>query len=240
MNSVSGIDPLFGDVSETLAAIASAIQQRGGDGVTEFLSRLSVQDFGRRTFAAPEPQTQRVTRYLPQCLAEAKKIEARLVAKLAATAKHLHWRQSASYSDALMGEGFLDNYGWCEMIGPHGFFPGDDFRLGLLLLGPDREYRDHFHPAPELYWPLTGPTRWRKGTGRFCKQRGGTVIWHDANMIHATRTGSRPLLAVWCWTRDTARPAQLVRSSTTRFSRGAEKSAMPHVTKKTGTPPIKR
>ena len=69
--------------------------------------------------------------------------------------------------------GFSENYGWCEIIGPQGFFKGDDFLLGLLMLGPQRHYKDHYHPAPELYWPLTGPTEWKQGAGGFETKPGG-------------------------------------------------------------------
>jgi hypothetical protein len=104
----------------------------------------------------------------------------------------------------------MDEYGWCEMIGSRGFFPGDDFRLGLLMLGPNRHYKDHYHPAPELYRPLTGPSDWKQGSGTFAPKQAGEVIWHPANAVHATRTQDIPLLAVWCWTRDVDTPAKLV------------------------------
>ncbi len=125
---------------------------------------------------------------------------------------HLQWRQSRAYSDALLGPGFMDNYGWCEIIGPNGFFPGDDFLLGLLNLGPNTYYRDHAHPAPELYVPLTSGAEWRKGGGPLTPKAAGTAIWHSPQVIHATSTTSAPLLALWCWTRDTATPARLVQA----------------------------
>ncbi len=85
-------------------------------------------------------------------------------------------------------QGFGENYGWCEIIGPQGFFKGDDFILGLLMLGPQRHYKDHYHPAPELYWPLTGPTEWKQGGGGFETKQAGAVIYHAPNVHHATKT----------------------------------------------------
>ena len=49
----------------------------------------------------------------------------------------------------VLGEGFTANYGWAEIIGPNGFFAGDDFLLGLLMLGP----------APSLPRSLSSGTR---------------------------------------------------------------------------------
>ena len=81
--------------------------------------------------------------------------------------------------------------------------------LGLLLLGPHRHYRDHYHPASELYWPLTGSTEWRKGDGTFAVKEAGTAIWHPSMILHAMITHEAPLLTVWSWTRDTATSARL-------------------------------
>jgi quercetin dioxygenase-like cupin family protein len=122
----------------------------------------------------------------------------------------LRWKQNSNYSDELLGKGYMQSYAYCEFIGPDGFYPGDDFLMGLLILGPGRLYKDHFHPAPELYWTLTGPALWRRGAEDFVTRPGGSTIWHAPNVVHATRTLEEPLLAVWIWTKDTAYPAKLV------------------------------
>ena len=176
----------------------------------EVLLRLSEQALGARHFTEVHPNRLPALRYLAECTAQSIFIDANVAASLAAIEEHLNWQQSGSYSDKLLGSGFLDNYGWCELIGSEGFFHGDDFRLGLLMLGPHRHYRDHYHPAPELYWPLTGPTDWKKGAGGFETREAGVTIWHPPLRIHATRTGGQPLLAVWAWTRDVAEPAKLL------------------------------
>ena len=174
------------------------------------LDRLSGQALDAAHFRVPQPARLPVLRHLAECTAEAMLLDADLAAAIAAIEEHLHWRQSSSYSDQVLGEGFSANYGWCEIIGPQGFFTGDDFLLGLLMLGPNRHYRDHYHPAPELYWPLTGLSQWKQGTGDFEHKDAGAVIWHESGVVHATKTQSEPLLAVWCWTRGTDTPARLV------------------------------
>ena len=121
----------------------------------------------------------------------------------------LQWRQSPAYTDDILGAGFGANYGWAEIIGPHGFFPGSDFLLGMLMLGPNRHYPDHYHPAPELYWPLTSDSRWSADGQPFDVKPQGAIIWHPAMILHATITRDSPLLALWCWTSDTATPARL-------------------------------
>jgi hypothetical protein len=103
----------------------------------------------------------------------------------------------------------MDNYAYAELLGTSGYFPGGDFLLGLLLLGPRLHYLDHRHPAPELYWLLTGPSEWRRGSEGFAPHPAGATIWHEPHLVHATRTGDAPLLAVWAWTRAVAEPAVL-------------------------------
>ncbi|WP_421695886.1 dimethylsulfonioproprionate lyase family protein [Aestuariivirga sp.] len=190
-------------------AIARALQPRHGTGVAEVLARLADQDVSDGAFRAPEPAGLPVLAHLPQSIGETLLLDADVAAAIAAVEEELCWRQSSSYSDALLGEGFTRNYGWAEIIGPHGFFAGDDFLLGLLMLGPNRHYRDHFHPAPELYWPLTSGSQWSIDGGDFAEVPQGATIWHPPMALHATKTSETPLLAVWCWTRDTGTPAKL-------------------------------
>jgi hypothetical protein len=205
-------DDLYNDARWLIGTIARGLHVRGGNAAEEVLQRLAEQDLTRHIFVEPRPQGLAVTRYFAQSIAEAMMLESDIAAALASLDGHLKWMQSKSYTDELLGEGFSRNYGWCEIIGPHGFFAGDDFILGLLMLGPHRHYRDHYHSAPELYWPLTGPTEWKQGSGSFETKPAGALIYHAPNVQHATKTTEHPLLAVWSWTRDTDTPANLVDS----------------------------
>ena len=202
-------DDLYNDARWLVGAVARGLHARGGPHVEEVLQRLAGQDMTRGDFVEPRPQNIAVTRHFAQAIAETMMLEPELAAAVASLDGHLKWLQSKSYTAEILGARFLDNYGWCEIIGPQGFFAGDDFLLGLLMLGPDSHYKDHYHPAPELYWPLTGPTEWRQGQGGFEVKQPGEIIWHAPNVRHATKTASQPLLAVWSWTRDTHTPARL-------------------------------
>jgi len=203
-------DDSFKHASWLMAAIGRGLRLRSSaEGVDEVLGRLAQQATGPGDFRRPDPATLPVATYFPDCIGEAMLLDADLAAALAAAADDLQWHQSEAYSDRVLGEGFMANYGWCQLIGPHGFFPGSDFLLGLLMLGPERHYKDHYHPAPELYWPLTGPSDWKRGAGGFETRQAGDTIWHPPLRMHATRTGTKPLLAVWSWTSDTATAAKL-------------------------------
>lgn len=204
-------DDLFDNARWLIGAIQRGLGARHGAGLPDVLERLGAQDIGAASFRVPEPNGLPVLRYLPQCIGEAMLLNPDLAAAIAAVEDELHWLQSSAYTDDVLGEGFSQNYGWAEIIGPNGFFPGDDFLLGLLMLGPERHYRDHYHPAPELYWPLTSASQWSIDSGPFVEKPQGALIWHPSMAMHATITRETPLLAVWAWTRDTATPAQLKR-----------------------------
>ncbi len=204
-------DDLFDNARWLVGAIQRGLGARHGAGLSDVLERLAAQDIGAASFRLPEPNGLPVLRHLPQCIGEAMLLDPQLAAAIAAIEDELHWLQSSTYTDDILGEGFSQNYGWAEIIGPNGFFPGDDFLLGLLMLGPERHYRDHYHPAPELYWPLTSSSQWSIDSGPFVEKPQGALIWHPSMAMHATITRETPLLAVWAWTNDVATPATLKR-----------------------------
>ncbi|MFW6077718.1 MAG: dimethylsulfonioproprionate lyase family protein, partial [Hyphomicrobiales bacterium] len=204
-------EDLYGAADQALSALAVALRSDDAEGGAEVLRRLAEQDLSPPAFRSPQPARAAVCRHLPEAVGAAIMVDSALAAALAGMEDELHWRQGAGYSDAAMGQpGFMDNHAFAEIIGPHGCFAGEDFRLGFLLLGPGVHYRDHCHPAPELYWLLTGPSDWKRDGEDFATRQPGEMIWHRPNEVHATRTHDQPLLALWAWTRDTSEPARLV------------------------------
>jgi hypothetical protein len=200
-------DEIYGPATWIIDAIRRSLK---GEHAQHVKARLAEQDLSPSAVVEPLPLRLPATRYLPECVAASMFMSPDVAAALAEIEEFLNWRQNPNYSDASMGAGYMDNYAYTEIIGPHGFFAGDDFLMGLLLLGPGVHYRDHHHAAPELYWLLTGPSEWRRGNGDFEMHEAGDVIWHEPHVVHATRTGASPLLAVWAWTRDVSEPARLV------------------------------
>lgn len=198
--------------SRLTAALTSHLApRRAAEGVGLALRRLAQQGIEAVAPRVPEARRLPACRHLPEAVAAALTLDSSLAALIAEIEDQLAWQQNANYSDAAMNhDGYMDNYAYAELVGPGGLWPGDDFRMGLLVLGPHLHYRDHSHAAPELYWLLTGPSEWKSGAGDFAPHGPGATIWHPPHMVHATKTGTDPLLALYVWTSDVAAPARLV------------------------------
>ncbi len=115
---------------------------------------------------------------------------------LATLEPRLGWyRRIGSEAEA---DGFHDGHANAWLIGgPDGLESCDRAALGLSLLAPGTRYPDHAHPPEELYFVLSAGWWRNEATPWFEPGRGGTV--HNApGTRHAMRSGSHPLLAVWC------------------------------------------
>lgn len=110
------------------------------------------------------------------------------------------WLQNPNYSVASLGPGYVDRYGYVELVGPGRPVESADLLVGLLLLGPDMHYPDHAHPAEEIYHVVSGEADWWREDEGWRRKAPGTLIHHAPMVRHAMRTAGEPLLALYCWT----------------------------------------
>jgi quercetin dioxygenase-like cupin family protein len=120
------------------------------------------------------------------------------------------WLQNANYLACPPASGFLDNYGYVELLGPGRALDSQIFRVGMLLLGPQTDYPEHAHPAEEVYHVISGSALWSRRGAPWQAQAPGAAIHHPPHMVHATQTGDEPLLALYCWSGDIHAAARLV------------------------------
>ena len=147
----------------------------------------------RRPFERPLP----ALRLLPGAVARTGALDRRLAAALWRAMPALRWRQT--YSKAQVGGRFLENYAWTEFVGPAAPVRCSRLSAGLLLLGPEVHYPGHFHPAEEIYVPLAGTAEWQRAGEPWTARPPGTAVLHESGAIHAMRTASEPLLALYLW-----------------------------------------
>ena len=148
----------------------------------------------------PAPASLPVLGWLGQATAAAPTFCKELVRTIASAAPAMTWKQT--YTAAQIGAAFLQNYGWCEIIGTSGAVPSERLACGFLLLGPHTFYPRHHHEAEEIYVPLVGIAEWEKGDEGWRERRPGTVIHHPSHVPHATRTSDEALLALYLWRSD--------------------------------------
>ena len=137
-----------------------------------------------------------------------------LAGAIAAATPHLRWITYDSYPTEEIGADFARDHAYCSLIGEAASIPAQDFDLGVFLIAPHVLYRDHAHPAPELYAPLTGPHGWRFGPDRPLVQKPAhQPVWNPAHQPHLTKVGAVPFLCLFGWTRDVRLPAHVIPAS---------------------------
>ena len=100
-----------------------------------------------------------------------------------------------------VGEGYRSGNMHSLLVGPQdALVHSTEHLLGLFLLAPWTLYRDHKHLAPEIYFPLTGPSGWRFDLKEWVDYPAGSRILNAPNVVHATRVYDRPFLALFAWT----------------------------------------
>ena len=195
-------DSLFDTADRALDTIAAGLDglHRDAEGVGETLERLGEQ--ARPRGVPPTPQQDAACRHLTAGLASAQAVDRALAEALAALAPLLHWQRIPEHVPH-PPDPFMDDYAFAKIFGPQGVYPGEDFMMGLFIIGPQQFYPTHLHQAPELYWLFSSPTEWRFGEDAPWETKPpGALHWNRPYHSHAMRTGDVPFFALWAWTRD--------------------------------------
>lgn len=197
---------LIDEVDRYLAGLA-------GPGIAEVRSRIAVWRDGPMTLRVPAPNAV-VTAQLAPALATLLGTHPALAGAIADAAPHLGWITYDLYPAERIGAEFLAGHAYTSLIGPEAPVPADDFDLGLFLIAPHVLYRDHAHPAPELYAPLTGPHGWRFGPGTpMIVKPAHAPVWNAPEAPHMTKVGPVPFLCIFGWTKDVLLPARVLPAS---------------------------
>ena len=187
--------PRLTEPAEGLAGLARTLLDGFDDpSLAPFLAEWPSPDAERRDVT---PRSLPVLRWLDSLPLAAVAKTRPLVDGLVEAAGDLAWGQTYSAGD--FGAGFLDRYGWSELIGLRGPIASNRIACGVLLLGPEIEYPPHSHAAEEIYLPLSGTALWLRGEEGWRQRRPGELIHHPSGIAHAMRTAAEPLLALYLW-----------------------------------------
>jgi quercetin dioxygenase-like cupin family protein len=110
--------------------------------------------------------------------------------------RDVQWTASPQYPEALRRV-----YRYKPLIGGRwpGVIPQQDVLMGVLELAPRAIYAAHAHPAPEIYYVMSGKALWTVGDETFDAEP-GTAIYHAPNALHRMiNTGDETLRVCWIW-----------------------------------------
>lgn len=152
-----------------------------------------------------------VSDHLAAALAPLSLTHPALAHAIAAATPHLEWITYDAYPRDQIGTAFAKGHAFASLIGDGAPLDAKDFDFGIFLIAPHVLYRDHNHPAPELYTPLTGPHGWRFGPGEpLVIKPAHQPVWNDPLRPHCTKVGAVPFLCFFGWTRDANEPAHVL------------------------------
>lgn len=152
-----------------------------------------------------------VAECLGPALASLRPTHPALAASIGAAAAWLPWHTYDGYPPDAIGADFAQGHAYASLIGEDAPLPAEDWELGLFLIRPHVLYRDHCHPAPELYAPLTGPHGWRFGAGQPLRiLPAHRPVWNAPHAPHLTKVGPDPFLCVYIWTSDVNASAKVI------------------------------
>jgi hypothetical protein len=192
-----------------LEACDGYLSELSGPGITE--ARQGLADWSRGDLRLDPRTTPVVDQYLGAAIGCCSEDHPTLANALSRAADHLTWITYDDYDPAEVGADFAPNHAFASLIGTEGLLDAPDFDFGLFLMAPHLLYRDHCHPAPELYVPLTGPHGWRfRPDGPLTLKPAHVPVWNEPDVAHMTKVGARPFLCLYAWTRDVHHPARIV------------------------------
>lgn len=192
------------------------------DEIDRYLSRLDGPGIAeaRQAIAAARAQAPGVAAggtnavvdaHLGPALAEVAARHPALAMAIAGAAPHLGWHTYDAYPPEDIGPDFAQGHAFASLIGVQAPFAAADFDFGVFVIAPHVLYRDHHHPAPELYLPLTGPHGWRFGPGTpLVTLPADRPVWNEPYAPHLTKVGAVPFLSLFVWTRDVDLPASVL------------------------------
>ncbi|MFN4099572.1 MAG: dimethylsulfonioproprionate lyase family protein [Pararhodobacter sp.] len=180
-----------------------------GPGIAEVRSGLALWRGGAVT---PGTHANLVVRaYLPAALRALDADDSALAGAIDGAAPLLCWQSYDAYAPGTIGAQFPHAHAFASLIGAEAAIPARDFDLGLFLIAPHVLYRDHCHPAPELYLPLTGPHGWRFGADRpLVIKPAFQPVWNPPMQPHLIKAGALPFLCLYAWTQDVAAVAEVI------------------------------
>ena len=182
-----------------LSGLRDAIETgRPPRSVSAMASRIfdTLESLGE-TNSAEVPIRLPVCRYVDQALAIARAAGGsikNLAESLRGIEPFLTWSRRQGADEVLTD--FAEGHANAMVVGPGGLETRTDISIGISLMAPNVQYPDHRHPPEEIYVALSAGA-WRQADGPWVTPGIGGFVHNPPNIVHAMRSESTPLLAIW-------------------------------------------
>ena len=108
-----------------------------------------------------------------------------------------NWKQT--YTEAEVGYGFLQDYGYIELFGPDGHYHCDTLRAYVGYWGRGLYYPWHRHEAEEIYCVVSGGGLFEAEGAQPRKLGPRECQFHASNQPHALTMSDGPILTFVLW-----------------------------------------
>lgn len=140
------------------------------------------------------------TVHLPQMLSLTSPATEALTFAVLAASPHLKWQQS--YTSDQVGNHYLQNYGWFDLVSPDGPYLAEDCRVAFGFWNKGLVYPRHWHAPEEIYFVLAGEAVFQTDGREPVHATPGSMIHHPSNIGHAIDMTQSPLLVFAIWKGD--------------------------------------
>lgn len=112
-------------------------------------------------------------------------------------AAKLHWTHS--YGPDEVGQAFLDQHAWFNLVGPEGPFKSNQLRVSIGYWAKGVHYHEHRHAPEEIYCVLAGGATFRTAGRSAVHGEPGDLILHPLDAPHSLTMDRSGLLAIAFW-----------------------------------------
>ena len=110
-----------------------------------------------------------------------------------------HVNRQFIYTEAEVGQHFLENYGYFDLIGPTGQFHSDKCNAYIAYWGSDLYYPAHHHALEELYFVLSGAAMFKSYGDAAVTLGPAEQRFHASHQPHAMTTTGSAILTLVLW-----------------------------------------
>ena len=149
-----------------------------------------------------------VIKHLPSAVKSAGPRTSLLAQAINQLAPFLNWQRTRGYE--VLGEDYLEGYGYCSLIGPGLLVEHEQLKLGFGIWRPGLHYPLHYHAAEECYHVIGHAMMLRRQDEQWKTYCDADAIYNPPWVKHELKTRSGPMFLLYTWRGEVGEDAVLV------------------------------